>query len=132
MDGGTDSYSIMLGATIPLYSPFKQSGYKDSAKYMKEKAIKGIQDISDTVNEQVNSHYEFYKQNSEILELYKEQIIPEAKMALDSSLNAYQVDKVDFLNVLQSLLVLYGHYVDNEQALFDVYKHWSFIEFYCK
>ena len=130
MDGGTDSYSIMLGATIPLYSPFKQTGYKNSAKYMKEKAIKSRQDISDTVNEQVNSHYEFYRQNSDILQLYEEQIIPEARLALDSSLNAYQVDKVDFLNVLQSLLVLYSHYVDNEQAMFDVYKHWSFLEFY--
>lgn len=49
------------------------------------------------------------KRSGEQFDSYKQTVIPQAEMALDSALSGYQVDKVDFLTLL-----------DNQKTLFDL------------
>ncbi len=55
----------------------------------------------------------------EQMRLYKEAIIPQAEMSLESAVSGYQVDKVDFLTLLDNQLTLFNLELEYERVLVE-------------
>lgn len=52
-------------------------------------------------------------------ELYRNGILPQAEQTFQATLSAYQVDKVDFLDLLDALMSLYRYQIDAARVLRD-------------
>jgi outer membrane protein TolC len=67
------------------------------------------------------------KQNA-LLDLYKTGIIPQARQSLNSAIAGYQVNKVDFLTLVDNRLTLYNYEIFYHQTLADYEKNLSELE----
>ncbi len=128
-DGGVDQYTVGVTASAPIYSFFKQIPLNQSKKLSLESAQSELKDAELQVDKMIEMHYEMYLQDKEIVALYQNNILNESKQALDSSITAYQVDKVDFLNVLNSLLSLYQHQEEYLEFKASYLSHQSWLDF---
>jgi outer membrane protein TolC len=57
----------------------------------------------------ISSSLTEYEQATEQLHLYGEGILPQARQTVDSMLSGYQVNEVDFLNLIGSQLTLFNY-----------------------
>jgi len=63
--------------------------------------------------------YSDLEKNKKRLELFKNSIIPQANQTLQSSLTAYQVDKLEFLTVIDNQMTLYEYELESYRILSD-------------
>jgi outer membrane protein TolC len=69
-----------------------------------------------------------YQQAGKLAKLYQTGIIPQANQTFQATLSAYQVDKVDFLDLLDSLMTLYQYEIDYIKALSDQHRSLAELE----
>lgn len=105
----SDFFSIGVGVTVPLYADRKQkmaiaqrgSEVKEQ-QYALHNRWLGIQaDITATIAD--------YDRTREQVSLFKTGVIPQAHQTVSSMLAGYQVNKVDFLNLIRSQITLYNY-----------------------
>ncbi|MGD2111989.1 MAG: TolC family protein [Gammaproteobacteria bacterium] len=102
-----DFASVMLGMSLPLYAGRKQdmavsqrSGELRQQQYtLQDELLKVQADISAALAD--------YRRASEQVELFRTGIIPQARQSVASMLSGYQVNKVDFLNLVRAQITLY-------------------------
>ncbi len=128
-DGGVDLFTVGVSASIPVYSFFKQLPLDQSKLHALESSRKMETSMILEVKRMVNTHFQSYIQDREIVDLFEKNIIQESEQSLESSLNAYQVDKVDFLNVLNSLLSLYQQESEYQEVRASALTHQTWLEF---
>jgi outer membrane protein TolC len=68
------------------------------------------------------------KASENLLKLYKERIIPQASMAVESSLANYKVDRVDFLTVLSDINSLFSYELEYVKNLSNLWASAAKIE----
>jgi outer membrane protein TolC len=68
------------------------------------------------------------KKDEELVSLYKEQIIPEATQSLDADTLAYQVGRLDFLNLLNSQMTLLNYEIKFHKVMSDLEKNFAELE----
>ena len=76
-------------------------------------------DFQSKVNLAIHRSLTRFNQASKLVDLYKGGIIPQADQTFQATLSAYQVDKVDFLDLLDSVMSLYRYEIDYARALSD-------------
>jgi outer membrane protein TolC len=69
------------------------------------------------VRAQISTAYGDYQQYKQQAELFKGGIIPQARQTVASMLAGYQVNKVDFLNLVRSQITLYNYETQYWMAL---------------
>ncbi|NQT63729.1 MAG: TolC family protein [Candidatus Marinimicrobia bacterium] len=106
--GGADFLSTGISLNLPIYAKSKQK-QNINEKRIEQKSLEerreGVQqkvyrDISNGLTELI--------ENTELLELYRTGIIPQAAQSLESTLTGYQTDKVDFLTLISSQMTLFN------------------------
>jgi outer membrane protein TolC len=107
--GGTQGvWEVTLGIKVPLYFWRKQRlGVEEVASELKaaqEDYLSTKQDLLFNVKDQ----YLTAKTSENLLRLYKEGIIPQAILSLDSAIAGYEVGNVDFLTLLDNLVTLFN------------------------
>ncbi|MCZ2155852.1 MAG: TolC family protein [Bryobacterales bacterium] len=55
---------------------------------------------------QVREEYETARTSQRLMEIYDDTVIPQARLALESSMNSYETGQADFLNVLNGFVTL--------------------------
>jgi len=105
----SDFLSLKLGVTVPLYADRKQkmaiaqrgSEVKEQHFALQERWLNVQADIAATVAD--------YDRTREQVSLFETGIIPQARQTVASMLAGYQVNKVDFLNLIRSQITLYNY-----------------------
>ncbi len=128
-DGGVDQYILGVSASVPLFSLFKQLPQSQSRSLSLQSAQFQYKDALINTEQMINMHYEMFMQDKEIVDLYEKNILNESQQSLDSAMTSYQVDKVDFLNVLNSLLSLYQQQEEYQEVRADLVSHQAWLEF---
>ncbi|MDX8380911.1 MAG: TolC family protein [Ghiorsea sp.] len=102
-----DLGSLTLSMSIPF------GGAQDAGLSQKEaeaaQAEFGYQDTRAQVQGEVGVEVASYQQAKQQASLFKQGIIPQAKQTVASMLAAYQVNKVDFLNLVRTQITLYNY-----------------------
>lgn len=117
-DGGSNF--ISGGITINLPWPnAKRSAADQEAHAGLRMAIQQRNDFTRQVDLDLHNSLSDLHQAQKLVELYGGGIVPQAEQAYKATLAAYQVDKVDFLDLTDSLLTLYRYRIDNLRAKSD-------------
>ena len=93
-------YEIMVGFEIPLYRKTKQSKMLEETLVRLESSKSGLISMKNDVTFMVTEDYLKARSAESLIKLYKDKIIPQASLTVESSLASYQVNKTDFLALL--------------------------------
>ncbi len=104
-----DFLSVMLSINIPLYAGSKQSeAVKQRARELAKNRY-SLVDARNMVMSSISSSVTDYEQAKEQLDLYGNGILPQARQTVESMLVGYQVNEVDFLNLVGSQITLLNY-----------------------
>lgn len=117
-DGGSDFFSTGITINLPVRLSRRRAAVAeaDSGERM---AHKRYNDFRLQVDLSIHQALARMRESAKLTDLYKTGIIPQADQTFQSTLAAYQVNKIDFLDLLDSLLTLYRYEIDYYRALTD-------------
>ena len=102
----SDFASLMISLNIPIWAKSKQL----SRVAQRSQELAGYdfsyRDALQRIQAEISGQYAYYKSAMEQALFYRDTVIPQAKQTLSAMLKGYQVNKVDFLNVVRSRLAL--------------------------
>lgn len=112
-----DLASFMLRVNIPLYFKSKQSKALDqrSSEYFQSKHM--LNDTLRSVQAAIARNYAQYHASRDQVSLFGTAIIPQARQTVSAMLSGYQVNEVDFLNVLNAQITLYNAQISYWEAM---------------
>ena len=112
-----DFLSLRLSMSVPIFTDTKQQKAVDQRnKEVLQKKF-SLRDASNRVHSQISTAYSQYQKSRQQVQLFKTGIIPQARQTVASMLAGYQVDKVDFLNLVRSQIILYNYEIQYWKAL---------------
>ncbi len=104
-----DVASLRFTMTLPIYTDSKQDKAMDQRNSELLQQNYKLQDTLQQVREEISRAMADYRRASELVLLFKSGIIPQARQTVDSMLAGYQVNKVDFLNLVRAQITLYNY-----------------------
>ncbi len=105
----SDFLSVMVGVKIPLYAGRKQSKAVAQKNAELQKSRYALLDEKGRVMGAISSAVTDYHRAQDQFSLFESGIVPQAKQTVESMLAAYQVNEVDFLNLVRSQLTLFNY-----------------------
>ena len=121
---GSDFLTFGVGLSIPIYRGRKQKQQALAAEAKARMASSQLDDAKEQVLFDVRALFLEIQKHHDEFELFESSIIPQAEQALESSIAGYQVDKVDFLAMLDTQVILfnfeikyYRHLLEHETQL---------------
>ncbi|MCH9674364.1 MAG: TolC family protein [Gammaproteobacteria bacterium] len=112
-----DFFSVMLSVNVPLYFGTKQSKAIDQRSHERAQRRYSLSAVLRSIEAEVTRHLADYDAAREQVLLLDTAIIPQAQQTVASMLAGYQVNKVDFLNVVNGQLTLYNAQINYWEAL---------------
>lgn len=119
-----DFLSVMLSVSIPLYARTKQDRAVQQRTLEVARSRYALTDTKNMVRSSIAEALSDYRRASEQETLFDEGIVPQARQTVASMTAGYQVDKVDFLNLVRSQISLFNYelqywksYTEANQAL---------------
>lgn len=109
----TKGYQVLVKVTFPLYFMYKQNNSVRESVARHSADIEDLYTISKTLSFEMENALLLAQRSAQLIKLIQHTIIPQATLTLNSSQNSYSVGKVDFLTMLNNLLMLQ----DNELEL---------------
>lgn len=113
----TDFFSVMLSVNVPLYFGSKQSKAIDQRSHERSQRQHALRTVLRTIEADIARNLADYDAAREQVQLLDTAIIPQAQQTVSSMLAAYQVNEVDFLNVVNGQLTLYNAQINYWDAL---------------
>ncbi|MDP2886408.1 MAG: TolC family protein [Ignavibacteria bacterium] len=105
---GTDQWSAMIGINVPL-APWASAKYSEKIEENTLNVLaseQSLRDMQNMVQFEVRDAWSRIQSKWEQIDRYQRTILPQTDQALQSTLAAYQTDKVDFLSLLDSYRML--------------------------
>ncbi len=111
-----------LGITIdlPLYASKKQLQAIRERARERERRYHRLREAVRRIGAEIETALNDFQKAREQLELLESSILPQARQTVASMLAAYQVGKVDFLNLVRAELLLLEHQIDYYRRLAEV------------
>ncbi len=113
-----DMHGIAFGINIPVFYKSKQREGVNEAAASLAAARHQREAIRTELLYAVKQHYLAARASDELLALYQKGIVPQATLALESALAAYQVGRLDFLSLITNFVTVLDYEVEyyNELA----------------
>jgi outer membrane protein TolC len=113
----SDFLSVMLSVNLPIYSGSKQSKAVNQRAQELRKNRYALRDRQGAVRSDISIATSDYRRAREQFSLFEAGIIPQAQQTVSSMLAGYQVNQVDFLNLVGSQVTLLNYQVQYWKAL---------------
>ncbi|NOQ36321.1 MAG: transporter [Methylococcaceae bacterium] len=104
-----DFLSMKLSVTVPIFADSKQNKAIQQRKAEVLQSVYALQDLWNQVRKQISTAYSDYRRSTQQIELFEKGIIPQARQTVASMLSGYQVNQVDFLNLVRSEITLFNY-----------------------
>jgi len=124
-----DFMSFLFGVDIPVWFKSKQNKKVAESQLRILQAKAQLQSVKNDISYKLNDLLARIKKDEELVSLYEKQIIPEAAQSLDSNMSAYQVGRLDFLNLLNSQMTLLNYEIKFHKVLSDLEKDFADLEY---
>lgn len=112
-----DFLSMKLSMTVPIFFASKQDKAVDQRTSELMQKRYALQDELNNVRAQISQGYSDFQRAKDQFILFKTGIIPQARQTVASMLAGYQVNKVDFLNLVRSQITLFNYEMQYWNAL---------------
>jgi cobalt-zinc-cadmium efflux system outer membrane protein len=113
----SDLLTVMLSINVPLYSGSKQSKAIEQRSHEVSRQLFKMHDTLRNVEAAVSSNIADYDSARSHVALLETAIIPQAQQTVSSMLAGYQVNEVDFLNVINTQITLYNAQINYWESL---------------
>jgi outer membrane protein TolC len=117
MTDRSDLLTVMLSVDIPIFSGSKQSKEVEQRSHEVSRQNFRLQDTLRNVEAAVSRYVAEYQAASSQVALLETAIIPQAQQIVSSMLAGYQVNEVDFLNVVNTQITLYNAQISYWESL---------------
>jgi outer membrane protein TolC len=112
-----DMHGFTLGINIPIFYRTKQREGVIEASHNLNSAHRELDNRLTSVNFEVKQQYLAATASRDLTNLYSKAIVPQSSLALESSMSAYGVGKLDFLSVLTNFTNVLDYEVSYYQEL---------------
>ena len=112
-----DLASLQFSMNLPWDTGNRQNPAKDQRNYEWMQQKYAIKDIENGITEEIDSAITNYQRATQQVKLYSQSIIPQAEQMVEAMLAGYQVNKVDFLNLLRAQITLFNYETQYWQSL---------------
>lgn len=126
--GGVDYLSGSITMSLPIYFWSKQKKQVEESKFNQISVAQRYVSIRRQVQSEIENKLSELNKNIELLLLYQNGILTQASQSVQSALAAYQVDKVDFLTLVNNQITLFNYELDYYRVLSDYYKNIAELE----
>jgi outer membrane protein TolC len=109
----------MVGIKVPLYAGRKQSKAVSQKRSELQRNHYELLDDKGFVMAAISTAVTDYQRAKQQFSLYGTGIVPQANQTVASMLAGYQVNEVDFLNLVRSQLTLFNYQLQYWKALSD-------------
>ncbi|MCL7487727.1 MAG: TolC family protein [Desulfobulbaceae bacterium] len=104
-----DFATVGLTMNLPFFNRAEKERAVSQSRHEAFQQTDKLKSAENAIMARVATAFSDYRKNQEEMELLDGGIIPQARQTLDSMLAGYQVNKVDFLNLLQAQTSLYNY-----------------------
>jgi len=116
-DDLTDLVSLQFSMNLPIYTDKRQAPAQDQRTYEWQSQKYALEDLRNQIAENIAVKLAEFQRAQQQAELYQGSIIPQASQTVDAMLAGYQVNKVDFLNLLRAQMTLLNYETQYWQAI---------------
>ena len=113
----SDLISLTLAINLPVWRQQKIEPKIAEAQAMREQAISMLQAQQNELVAKLRQQVAIAEQSRESAKLYETGILPQARLALESALAAYRVNRVDFPMLLDSQMTVLNYEVNQAGAV---------------
>jgi len=113
----SDLISVTLAINLPVWGKQKIEPKIAEAQAMREQAISMLQAQQNELAAKLKQQVAIAEQSRESAKLYETGILPQARLALESALAAYRVNRVDFPMLLDSQMTVLSYEVNHAAAV---------------
>ena len=112
MGEGADFLSMSVAFSLPIKPGNRQSSKVEESKAAVRMAQESYNNILNNVKRDIRIMFADVAKAKELIVLYENQILPQAEQSLNSALSGYQVDKVDFITLLDNQITLFNYRIN--------------------
>lgn len=123
-------YEVMVGLEIPLYRKTKQSKMLEESLSRLDSSKSGLASTKNDVTFMVTEDFLKARSAESLIRLYKDKIIPQASLTVESSLASYQVNKTDFLALLNDINTYFSYQMAYYRELSELWSSIARLEEY--
>jgi len=105
----TGMYEVMVGVEIPLYLKTKQAKMLEESLARLAGSKSGLSSTKNDVAFMLTEDYLKARSAENLIKLYKDRIIPQAALTVESTMAGYQVGKTDFMALLSDINTLFSY-----------------------
>jgi len=124
----SDTFSFMVGFKVPLWFHSKQNRKIKETLSLISETKSHQEELKNEIYFTIKDIWEKERRGSKLVNLYQNEIIPQARASLDSAMAGYEVGSIDFLALLDSQITLFDYQLSYYQVLADYEKDLAEIE----
>ena len=113
----SDMISLTVAINLPLWQKSRLDPMVAEAQAMRGQAISMYEAQRNEVFAKLDQQVAIAEQSRESVTLYETSILPQARLAVQSAIAAYQVNRVDFSTLLDSQMSVFGYEVNHAAAV---------------
>jgi cobalt-zinc-cadmium efflux system outer membrane protein len=123
-----DVFSLTVAMNLPVWRKDKIEPRIAEAQALREQALEMLQAQQDEVLVRLRQQVAVTEQSRKSVHLYETAILPQARLAVEAALAAYQVSRVDLLMLLDSQMTLFSYEISRARELVNFNKALAEIE----
>lgn len=120
--GGADFLSVNVGFSLPIKPGNRQSSKVEESEASVRIFEESYNNALNNARRDIEINYSDIDKGNELIALYMERLLPQARQSLNSALSGYQVDKVDFITLLNNQVTLFEHQINYYRILSEYEK----------
>lgn len=121
-------YQARVDITLPLYYRRKQHAALTEQTQMLAQARRSYEATNQNLHFQIQDEFLAAEASWKLLQLYSSTTVPQASLALESSMSSYETGTVDFLSVLTNYMSVLEFELNYYEELQNYYMSLSRIE----
>ena len=117
-----DVFSLTVAMNLPVWRKDKIEPRIAEAQAMREQTLDVQQAQQNEVLARLRQQVAVAEQSRKSVGLYETDILPQARLAVEATLSAYNVSRVDLLTLLDSQMTLFGYEISRAKELVNLNK----------
>ena len=126
-----DFISGMVSVNLPIFAASKQARKVQEETIATHAAQNEYRTLKNNITLQVKLFYDRLQRDRKLFDLYRNEILPQARQALESAIGAYRADKVDFSTLLANQVTLINHEIEFNRILTSYHQNLSNLALVC-
>ena len=123
-----DFISMTVGFSLPIKPGNRQSSKVEQSEAATQMEQEIYNNFFNNVKQDLKIYYAEVEKGKKLISLYEERLLPQAEQSFNSALSGYQVDKVDFITLLNNEVTLFNYRINYYRILTDYEKSIAAIE----